>query len=136
MITITIPGDPIPQKRHATYHRGDQCCAYDPQKKDKERVRAYLPRQRPFPDGTALGVSIKFFIIPCQSSTKQQLEDKLNGKLHPTAGDIDNFLKFYLDCGNGLLWDDDRHIISVVATKCYDAVPCTQIIVQECVICI
>src|ERR1700677_2022300 len=100
MITITIPGDPIPQMRHKTYMRGDKCCAYDPQKKDKERFRAYLPRQRVCPDGTALRVTSKFFIIPCASSTAQERQDKLSGKIHPTQSDVDNLEKFLYDCCN------------------------------------
>ncbi len=131
MITITIPGDPIPQKRHATYHRGDKCCAYDPQKKDKERTKAYLPRERPFPDGTPLRVTSKFFVIPCASSTAQEREDKLSGKLHPTKFDLDNLEKYLYDCCNDIIWDDDRHITTALVKKRYAEVARTEITVER-----
>ena len=35
--------------------------------------------------------------------------------------DVDNLLKFFMDSLNGICYDDDRQIVSVKATKVYDA---------------
>jgi len=36
---------------------------------------------------------------------------------YPSRGDVDNYLKFFCDGANGILWDDDRHITKVTAEK-------------------
>ena len=38
---------------------------------------------------------------------------------HTSRPDIDNLIKFYLDCMTGLYWKDDADIYDVHATKVY-----------------
>jgi Holliday junction resolvase RusA-like endonuclease len=39
------------------------------------------------------------------------------------GGDLDNIAKAVLDAGNGILWDDDRQIVSLSICKLYVEVP-------------
>jgi Holliday junction resolvase RusA-like endonuclease len=41
------------------------------------------------------------------------------GRPHTQKPDIDNLVKFYLDCGNGILWYDDSKIDKVTAIKTF-----------------
>lgn len=43
------------------------------------------------------------------------------GKYHPTRTDIDNLAKFVLDSLNGVLYTDDRQVVSLKATKVLDS---------------
>jgi Holliday junction resolvase RusA-like endonuclease len=48
---------------------------------------------------------------------------KSNKDTHPiTKADIDNYLKSVFDAANGILWVDDKLIVSLVAHKMYDTV--------------
>lgn len=50
---------------------------------------------------------------------------------YPTVTpDIDNCIKYYLDCGNKVLWEDDKNIVKIVATQQYDENPRTEIKVE------
>jgi len=46
------------------------------------------------------------------------------------AQDIDNMLKYVLDTGNGILWDDDRFIVSTTCRKLFDDNERTEITVK------
>jgi Holliday junction resolvase RusA-like endonuclease len=60
------------------------------------------------------------------------------GKLKSTAPlshikkpDVDNCLKFVLDCLNGIAWEDDCQIISLFGSKYYSDNPRTLIIIGK-----
>lgn len=38
-------------------------------------------------------------------------------KLLTPRGDVDNFAKAVLDCFNGYIWDDDKHIVKLTVKK-------------------
>jgi len=61
-------------------------------------------------------------------SSRDNLE--LWGLERPTKQDIDNLVKFYLDCGNGILWSDDRLIIAINCEKRYEKKACTLIEIE------
>lgn len=44
--------------------------------------------------------------------------------------DLDNLCKTYLDCGNGILWSDDRFIVQLSSRKVYSENPCTIINIE------
>lgn len=44
---------------------------------------------------------------------------------HNKKPDLDNLIKFVLDCGNGLMWSDDSKIIFIKAYKGYGKEPHT-----------
>ena len=50
---------------------------------------------------------------------------------HTIKPDIDNLLKFVMDAGNGVLWNDDRQIHQVQMKKVYGPEPETVIILEE-----
>lgn len=70
-------------------------------------------------DKEYIGVKILFkFKVPKSYSKKKQLE-AIEGKIRPTRGDIDNYIKSVLDGLNGVAWEDDRYISGIASEKVY-----------------
>ena len=44
---------------------------------------------------------------------------------HNVKPDLDNLIKFVLDCGNSLLWPDDKRVVRLVSEKIYSDEPKT-----------
>lgn len=123
--TYTIPGKPIPLAR-PRFSRGK---VYDPQEKIKEEYAWHLRRQRQkdvllyFTTGP-LELNVTFYMqIPKSISKKKK--DALRGMPHPIKPDLDNLIKFILDCASGILYRDDKLIASITAHKLYDVIPRT-----------
>ena len=112
MTQITIPGRPIPLRRHR--HNNNK--AYDPQKKEKFYYGILLKRAfNHEPLCSPLHVTLIFrFKIP-------KRERKKIAPNHPYDKhvDLDNLTKWVLDCGNDILWKDDSIICSINAIKVY-----------------
>src|SRR5271167_4271367 len=99
---IEIPGMPIALKRP----RMGQGKVFDSQTRDKRVIRILMQAKASKCISCFCSVKLTF----CFASA-DPLE--LWGFHRPTRCDIDNILKFYLDCGNGILWKDDRLIVKV-----------------------
>jgi len=119
---IEIPGTPIALKRPR--FASGKC--YDSQTHDKGVVRMLMRSNRI----QCIDQYCKVNLIFCFSSM-DNLE--LWGVERPTKSDLDNQIKWILDCGNGILWSDDRLIIAINAEKRYEKKACTiiEIHVQE-----
>ena len=50
---------------------------------------------------------------------------------HTSKPDTDNLIKFFLDAGNGILWQDDCQIADITAQKVYGEVAQTVAIIRE-----
>lgn len=113
---IEIPGMPIALKRP----RFSSGSVYDSQTRDKKVVRILMQSRRPTIVSCFCTVKITF----CFGS-REPLQ--LWNFDRPTRSDLDNLIKFYLDCGNGILWKDDRQITKLECVKKYSKKSCTRI---------
>lgn len=129
MIRIEIPGQPIPLKRPRFSTARGFVQTYDSQKSEKNLIsKEMLSQRREIPAGS-LSVSLLFYFKPAISDTQTNL--KLWGIDQSCAKDLDNLIKFYLDCGNEILWKDDRQICSIKAFRRFSNNPCTVIFIEE-----
>lgn len=129
---ITIPGDPIALNRPRFYKRGFNIIAYDGQKDEKSyvsRLMALNFNQKPLE--LHCHVSIEFLISLPVSASLEDNRLRSWGLIQPSQKDIDNLIKFYLDCGNEILWKDDRLISKITAEKKFSKNPCTIISIDE-----
>lgn len=112
---IEIPGKPIPLKRHR-HHVGG---TFDPQKLEKKNfslhVRSIVSESA---SQEALAVEIDYVYIPPKSWSKKKRKASL-GTVKTTMPDLSNLIKFTEDALNGVLWEDDRQIVALKASKCY-----------------
>lgn len=148
MICFTIPGEPIPKARHRTFTRNGFTRSYDPQEKEKRRVQKFLAAQMnaalndqnkevalqaaALAKDVALDLDITFYMPIRKSETEASRNAKLWGfDNHTSKPDLDNLEKFYLDCGNGILYPDDRYVVSVKKKKLYSKNPRTEIKIMQ-----
>lgn len=119
---ITIPGTPISNMRP----RLGKGMVYDAQSLIKEAVKSSIRRQiQEMPEKAsnllsmpACCVSLVFYFEPAKSSSKAKRSAKL-ANLEPclVRKDLDNLEKFYLDCGTGLLYEDDHQVVELSSKK-------------------
>lgn len=118
-----IIGDPIPLARHR--HGGGK--TWDPQKQLKLVWSLQLLDQhnnKPWFEGP-LHIDVIFFMPKPKTSDKQKA--LLEGKPHHIKPDIDNCLKFVMDCANKVIFKDDSCVSSVYVVKKYSNNPRTLI---------
>jgi len=113
MLTFTILGDPIAQKR-PRFVRGSH--AFSPQQKDKDDLRVIIQEKAPQkPILAPVGIKIAFYFPRPKSHFGT---GKNSGKLkasapryHTGRKDLDNLYKFYTDAMNGIIYKDDGQIV-------------------------
>lgn len=144
---IVIPGKPIPKQRARHANRGKYVVTYDPQEKDKKRVQEIITSQLSeranslekltaielgkICSAKAFSVKFIFFLPVNQSDSVSAKNKKLWGITKANVKpDYDNMEKFYLDCANGILWDDDAKVIKGTAEKLYSEEPRVEIEVK------
>ena len=139
---IEIPGPPIPKARHRSFMLKGHIAQYDPQREVKEKVRAQMLAQvtdifnsedkAVVLDGTAVlraetyKVHIDFF-LPFPRFKNKTDEHRLLWGIEKVVSkpDVDNLAKFYLDCANGTLFEDDKQIVELHVRKIYSVNPRT-----------
>tara|TARA_X000001382_G_scaffold103956_1_gene78915 strand:- start:505 stop:894 length:390 start_codon:yes stop_codon:yes gene_type:complete len=111
----------IAQKRHR-FARG---FVYDPSSKDKKIAIQQIKKQftgEPYTD--ALKISFVFHLKRPKAhfrTGKYANELKKTAPVyHIKRPDVDNYVKFYMDCMNKLVYLDDSQVIELRATKEYD----------------
>jgi|GEM_PF-849111 len=138
VIGICIEGAPIPKQRARHVRRGSFIATYDPQDKQKSAFRKalflelfhsnvdFLPPNHQLE--AFFIVNIEFYLPIPVSSTNTHRNAKLRHiQHHIQKPDLDNLVKFVLDCGNGILFNDDCQIVQLSAKKLYCEYPRTEI---------
>lgn len=141
---FVIPGDPIHQMRHRHRMVNGNVWAYDPQKNEKEFISQELIRQlniafnaedknsvleaSKLTNADYYEIEAHFFVQP----PKHIPENLIHWQLIPCTNkkDLDNYLKLILDCGNGILYDDDHKINKATLKKSYSTEPKTVIYIN------
>ena len=130
---IIIPGEPIAKARPRFFSKGGRKLAYNSQAELESTTKVYLKRGALESkialylesDVIAYSVDLKFY---CRPPPGKDANLKLWGIIpHILRFDVDNAIKYYLDCGNGILWHDDRQIDKITASKHYSTNPRTEI---------
>jgi len=127
-VDFTIHTAPVSKQRPRLGKGG---CVYTPSKtKVFENIVALSYGNRPSFDDKYIRIRLKFkFEIPKSYSKKKRLE-AIEGKIRPTKGDIDNYIKAVLDGLNKKAWEDDRHIIGILAEKEYANESCIEVSIE------
>lgn len=144
MIMLVIPGDPIANARP----RQGKWGIYDSQASLKKKVRSQIKKQlEELAKHDSVEINAKasnllynqFYDVTltfCMPIPKNATKTKRNmfswGCIENDSNkDIDNLEKFYLDCGNGLLYPDDRYITNLKAKKISSENPKTVIVMKK-----
>jgi Holliday junction resolvase RusA-like endonuclease len=117
MIKFFLEGTPHYQKRH----RMGRGRTYDPSSSDKKNVEWLIKsqcKQIIFHKDAPLFVQITAGYEPPKSWAKKRKALSI-GAYKLTKPDADNIAKFYLDCMNGLVYEDDNQVASLHVEKVY-----------------
>lgn len=134
-IKLTFDFPPVAQARPRATRFGRGIRLYD--LKQVHAYKAQLAESAQFmyhvePLTGALGVELWFYRQVQKSISKKERALRLTGAHRPTVKpDVDNFIKSTLDGLNGLLWEDDRQIVDIIAHKYYSDHPRVEIEAEE-----
>jgi Holliday junction resolvase RusA-like endonuclease len=124
--TYTIDISPITWQRAGVNTKSGAPRFFDKQAHEKNAYGIYLQRDHgnaPLFDGP-LSLSVIFYLpIPALLRNRSKYP-------HQKA-DLDNYLKFLLDSGTGIIYTDDRLICQCIMRKQYDEHPRTVLIIEE-----
>ena len=123
-LAFTVPGRPVPLKRHRSTRTGRM---YDPSCKDKA---AWLAEARPYLPAAPLTGPLAVdavFRMPrpkshCRTGRYAHLLKDGAPAQHTSTPDIDNLAKLVLDAMNGHFFVDDAQIVRLSCRKVYDGV--------------
>lgn len=123
---IIIPGVPVPQARMQHVKRGGFVHVYDPKSREKRLIRDILQEHRSSREIDFPRLSFLFHMPIPKSVPKRELELYRSGLLkHDKKPDVDNLLKLYLDCLDGIVFSGDQAISLGPCVKVYHPEPKT-----------
>ena len=123
-VAFVIPGTPVGKGRPKFARRGNFTVAYTPEKTASYENLVKLAASgamagRPPMEGAA-DVSIALFVTPPASWSQKKQRSALLGHLFPTSKpDMDNVIKGIFDAMNGIVWQDDKQVVSLRVFKRY-----------------
>lgn len=131
LIKLTIPGEPCAKGRPRLGKWG----TYTPDKTvNYENLvkQLYISEHAGEKLNGALHLTVKaYFKIP-KSTPKKNISDMIAGKVTPTKKpDIDNIIKIIGDSLNGIAYDDDSQIVTIIAEKFYSDNPRVELTLSE-----
>lgn len=127
MITLELYGDPVAQQRPRFARKGNIVSTYDNQAKLKEGYKWQIRSQfREEPLTIPIALDLVFFMPIPKSTLGIKKRQMANGVIaHQKKPDLDNMIKFYLDCMNKVTFADDSQICEIRAKKIYSNNPGT-----------
>jgi len=132
---IIIPGKPIAKKRARFSRRGKYVVTYNDQRKEEEGWILLAKSQITDFFKDIVWVTLIFYMPRPKSHYgigEKSARLKANAPIyHTKKPDVDNLVKFCLDCLNGLAWQDDSQISEMRVRKIYSEEPRTEITIGE-----
>lgn len=135
MISFTVYGEPISQLRPRATTINGYVRMYDPQKSRdyKQYVRLVAVEHKPpKPLEGEIELVIDVYRPIPKSMSKRKRQLALKGKIRPTTKpDIDNYVKAIKDALSGIIWKDDKQVVSLTVRKWYSDMPRVEIDIEE-----
>jgi Holliday junction resolvase RusA-like endonuclease len=134
-IVITIPGEMRGKGRPRFSVQGGFAKAYtDAKTANMETwVKACaIGSAPPAPLDGPLELAVDIVVAVAPSWPKRRREDALAGQIFPTnKPDLDNCLKLVADALNGIIWQDDKQLVRMVASKRFGLAPQTVLTISR-----
>jgi Holliday junction resolvase RusA-like endonuclease len=129
---IIIPGIPVPQARMKHSNKRGFVTTYDPKAKEKTTIRHFLQTCRTVDSFAYPRISFLFHMPIPASIPKKNQEIYNSGRLkHDKKPDVDNLIKLYLDCLDGILIQGDQKVSLGPCVKVYHPEPKTVIWITD-----
>jgi len=128
---IIIPGEPVAQTRMRFTNIKGFSRVYDPCEKVKKQVREKLNTTE-IQEFEHPRISFIFHMPIPKSISKKDRNLYQSGVIkHEKKPDVDNLLKLYMDCLDGIFFQGDQRVTLGPCVKLYNQDPKTVIIIQE-----
>ena len=135
-VDFTVPGQPVAKGRPKFSRQGGFVRAYTPEKTVAyetlvklaagEAMAGARPMQGP------LSLMLRLYVAIPKSTTKRDRARISAGEFYPVRKpDLDNVLKAVTDAMNGIVYDDDAQIVTVMVTKLYAETPRAEVSVVQ-----
>lgn len=132
MSTIILEGDPI-SKQRPRFNRATGSCYTEASHLKEMNLTKFLMHKHiewnglPMLDSESI-ISVKlWFYLPFPKSLTVAQKNRLSFDSRAnTKPDIDNMIKYYLDCANGIFWEDDAIVQYIESSKFYSDTPYTR----------
>lgn len=133
-IEFTIPGAPVAKGRPRFARRGAFVTTYSPDKtvsyENLVKVMASQAMAGRSPLRGAVSAVIILSILPPASWSQKKKNQALGCLIYPTSKpDVDNVIKGIFDAMNGIIFVDDKQVVSLNVEKCYGKIPCATVLV-------
>lgn len=123
---IEIPGVPISLKRP----RFSEGKVYNSQAKEKKTISHIIKNKwGKFPVDGLVELTICYH-LPIARSLSKKKKDALKNELHTVKPDLDNLVKWTLDCMNKIVFKDDCQVSTIACRKVFDDNPKTTILIE------
>ena len=136
-IKFTIPGEPCAQGRPRFTTKSGYVKAYDPAKsRNQKSYIKYLATAAAKQQGWTytylpLYVEIIAYMGIPKSKSKKWRAAAISGQERPTKKpDVDNLFKLVTDALSGVIYADDKQIVSCRISKIYGTEPRTEVIIR------
>ena len=124
-MTFTIPGKPIAKARPRFFNRGKFMQSYNPQETEEGRFMQHLLHQ--MENTTMIDTPLSLTMVFTFERPKGHMGTGRNEGLvkdsapnrHAIKPDLDNLVKFAMDCMTGTVYEDDKQVDWVCARKLY-----------------
>ena len=129
-------GKPIAKKRPRFVRRGAFVGTYNDQETEEGRFLLQITEQSKkygvkLPLSGPIWIEIAFDMPIPKSTSKKNVVKMMTGEIeHTKKPDIDNLVKFVLDCFNGHIIGDDSSVVCLRAKKRYAKDPLTNIVIS------
>ena len=136
VLVYSVYGEPVGKGRPRFARRGNFVSTYSPQKTKtyEDEIRMMAKAAMGASEALETPVTVAIYIrvgIP-KSFSKQKHKDALANIERPTKKpDIDNIAKCFLDAMNGIVYLDDKQVVSLHITKIYAETPAVEVMVKE-----
>ena len=137
-LNFVVDGEPVAQGRPRFTRIGGFVRAYDPKKsKDyKKQIAtaavAAMAESKTTITGKPLSAEIYIFVGIPKSKSKKFKAAAADGDVLPTVRpDVDNLAKIVLDALNGIVYEDDKQVITLFINKKYSEYPRIEVKLNE-----
>lgn len=131
-----LPGEPIAQQRHRQVIAHGHRVIFNPNKVDKESaqrsIKVLMLKSSWSHFKGPISVQMTFGVSIPDSYSKKRREGLLNAFCDKRP-DLDNYIKFYMDVLNGVVFADDGQVTKLECKKIYSDQPKTIIYVTQLV---
>lgn len=134
MIHLTVPGEPVGKGRHRTIRGTGR--TYTPKKtvEYEKKIQMWFLDSCPHPVPLSGPVCLKlgvFMTIPASASKRRRVAMQAGDILPTKKPDLDNIVKIVGDALNGLAFDDDKQIVTLLVAKAYSIRPRLEIEISK-----